>query len=103
MSGKGPLQLDAKFVRMRSNFEKAEEKSMPLYEYFCPGCKTDLELLVRFDETPVCPHCSGKKLQKQLSVPAAHVASSGQPSACEAAQDGACGTGQCGMGGCPMF
>jgi putative FmdB family regulatory protein len=45
---------------------------MPLYEFFCPDCQREQELLVRHDETPVCEHCGSKRLSKLLSVPIAH-------------------------------
>jgi putative FmdB family regulatory protein len=51
---------------------------MPLYEFHCPKCQKDFELLVRsskWEGTP-CPHCGSKKLSKKLSVFAASVASS---------------------------
>ncbi|MEO1496611.1 MAG: zinc ribbon domain-containing protein [Planctomycetota bacterium] len=42
---------------------------MPLYEYHCSDCGSDLELLVRGDDDrPACPDCGSDKLQKLLSV-----------------------------------
>ena len=74
---------------------------MPLYEYTCRDCKNEFELLVRDGEKPVCPTCEGGKLDKLMSVPAAHVASGGDLPVC-GAPPGACGMGACGGGGCPM-
>jgi putative FmdB family regulatory protein len=48
---------------------------MPIYEYACPGCSNEFELLVRGTEQPACPSCGTKKIKRQLSVPAAHVGS----------------------------
>ncbi|MDR0391673.1 MAG: zinc ribbon domain-containing protein [Planctomycetaceae bacterium] len=45
---------------------------MPLYEYFCPKCEREFELLIRGSEVPVCPDCGNKKLTREMSVPAAH-------------------------------
>ena len=74
---------------------------MPLYEYTCQKCHRDFELLVRAEETPECPSCGSRRLQKLLSVPAAHVAGPKLPT-CPAAPPGGCGMGQCGMGGCGL-
>lgn len=70
---------------------------MPLYEYSCRKCHNDFELLIRADERPVCPACGSQRLEKQLSVTAAHSGSTqlGAP-------PGGCGQPQCGMGGCAM-
>ena len=40
---------------------------MPIYEYTCRGCGTELELLVRRGETPACPSCASQDLEKKLS------------------------------------
>jgi len=47
---------------------------VPLYEYSCQKCSREIELLVRGDKTPVCPHCRSTKLTKLLSVVSGHVA-----------------------------
>jgi putative FmdB family regulatory protein len=75
---------------------------MPIYEYHCQRCSSEFELLVRSDEQPSCPECGGRKLEKLLSVPAAHSASSRSLPICEAPRGGGCGLPQCGMGGCAM-
>ncbi|MFO0189855.1 MAG: FmdB family zinc ribbon protein [Planctomycetia bacterium] len=69
---------------------------MPLYEYSCEKCSRKVELLIRGDEKPECPHCHSTKLTKLLSVVSGHVAGDGGNSA---AAEG-CGRPQCGMGGC---
>jgi putative FmdB family regulatory protein len=69
---------------------------MPLYEYFCEKCSRKIELLVRGDEKPECPHCQSTKLTKLLSVVSGHVSSDGRHSG---PAEG-CGRPQCGMGGC---
>jgi len=75
---------------------------MPLYEYHCPDCNHDFEALVRSDERAECPTCGTKKLEKLLSVPAAHVAGSSSASLpmSAPAPGGFCGRGTCGMPGC---
>ena len=73
---------------------------MPLYEYACQKCESEFELLIRSDETPECPGCGNRQLEKQMSVPAAHMAG-GELPVCGAPRTG-CGLPQCGMGGCPM-
>lgn len=76
---------------------------MPLYEYTCTKCRDEFELLVRGGETPVCPQCGSQRLERLLSVPAAHTASAGgNLSICEAPRPspGGCGAPWCGQGGC---
>jgi putative FmdB family regulatory protein len=69
---------------------------MPLYEYSCDKCSQKIEVLIRGDEKPACPHCHSKKLTKLLSVVRGHVpGSAGGQAAAEM-----CGRPQCGMGGC---
>lgn len=72
---------------------------MPIYEYVCRDCREELELLVRGAETPTCTQCGSSQLEKLLSVPAAHSASSqsGLPIC-----DGPSPRGPCGMGGCGL-
>jgi putative FmdB family regulatory protein len=74
---------------------------MPIYEYQCEACRRDFELLVRSGEDVTCPHCGGRRLVKQFSVPAAHSASSRDLPICGAASPEQCGMGDCGSGGCP--
>ena len=69
---------------------------MPLYEYSCEKCSRKVELLIRGDEKPACPHCQSTKLTKLLSVVSGHVADGNGDSGA----DGGCGSPQCGMGGC---
>jgi putative FmdB family regulatory protein len=73
---------------------------MPLYEYACSKCRNEFELLIRGDQTPQCPHCGNRRLEKQLSVPAAHTAASESLPMCPAPAAGNCGLPQCGGGGC---
>lgn len=69
---------------------------MPIYEYTCQSCGRDFELLVRGSEKPACPHCSGERLTKLMSVVAGHVAKGGD----SGPPPGGCGRPQCGTGGC---
>ena len=41
---------------------------MPIYEYACPSCGHEFELLVMGSERPACPECGGKKLEKKFST-----------------------------------
>lgn len=73
---------------------------MPIYEYTCPRCEEDFELLVRGVEKPACPTCGSEDLAKQFSVPAAHSGTGQLPISQSAPFSGGCGRPQCGMGGC---
>jgi putative FmdB family regulatory protein len=78
----------------------SRENAMPIYEYHCPQCRHQFELLVRAGELPRCPQCGADQLEKQLSVPAVSVASGQLPIS---AQGGSCGRPECGFGGCQGF
>ena len=73
---------------------------MPLYEYACKSCASQFEVLVRASETPECPSCHGKDLERRLSVFAAHTAAApvrrAAPGPC-----GSCGDPR-GPGACSM-
>ncbi|HUL13663.1 MAG TPA: zinc ribbon domain-containing protein [Methylococcaceae bacterium] len=43
---------------------------MPLYDYRCKDCAKTFELLVKMSDTPVCPECGGRNMEKQVSRPA---------------------------------
>jgi putative FmdB family regulatory protein len=75
---------------------------MPLYEYNCPACSKEFELLVRGAEKPACPECGSARLEKLLSVPAAHTGGSKSLPVCETPRGGGCGLPQCGSGSCAM-
>lgn len=40
---------------------------MPLFDYHCPQCRADFELLVRASTVPTCPHCASTALLKRVS------------------------------------
>ena len=61
---------------------------MPLFEYACRSCAKEFEVLVRASDTPECPACHGKDLERRLSVFAAHTAGSPR----HAASPGPCGS-----------
>jgi putative FmdB family regulatory protein len=74
---------------------------MPLFEYACPSCHRDFELLIRGSEAPVCPTCGSERVEKLLSVPAAHVEGhSDLPMSAPSPMGGGCGRPQCGQGFC---
>ena len=49
---------------------------MPIYEYACKKCGHEFEEFVRGNEQPACPACGAGRVERQMSVPAAHVAGS---------------------------
>ena len=66
---------------------------MPIYEYWCPECRSAFEKLRPMqsnDSEVVCPRC-GSKVKKMLSVVAAIGRSSGDES--YASSGGGCGCG----------
>jgi putative FmdB family regulatory protein len=74
---------------------------MPIYEYSCDSCSSEFELLVRGSEKPACPDCGSTRLEKLLSVPAAHTGGSKSLPICESpVRGGGCGLPQCGSGSC---
>ncbi len=54
---------------------------MPLFDYQCASCGHAFEALVFHGDEPECPHCKGKELARQLSLPAAPAAGAG-PQTC---------------------
>lgn len=71
---------------------------MPLYEYRCPKCQQNMEILIRSSsEKPNCPNCGSPKLEKLLSVAASPAIAGGKlPQASH--DSGGCGRPQCGSG-----
>lgn len=79
---------------------------MPLYEYVCAHCRNRFEALVRSAEaeTPVCPDCGSRRLQRVISTFAVSrsltpcgVPASDAPASCSAGGDAGCAC--CGGGG----
>ena len=55
------------------NFLRIEENEMPVYEYFCPRCKTEFELRLsfnEFDRPQKCPkgHTGSQRLLSSFST-----------------------------------
>ncbi len=71
---------------------------MPLYEYQCTQCQAAFELLIRGEQQPMCPECHSRKLDKRLSVPAAHTSTASDLPVCD--RPGPCGMGNCGLPEC---
>jgi len=74
---------------------------MPLFEYECRSCGHAFEYLTRADQSPSCPSCASRELEKRLSVFAV-----GAPTASSSTQPavgpcGACGDPR-GPGACSM-
>jgi putative FmdB family regulatory protein len=73
---------------------------MPIYEFACDACGKQFEWLSRGNETPTCPECHSEHLNRQLSVPAAHVNGGGSLPVAAPAWSGPCGRGGCGRPEC---
>jgi putative FmdB family regulatory protein len=43
---------------------------MPIYDYRCPACQKEFELLVRSSTVPACPQCGSTTLERRLSLTA---------------------------------
>ena len=43
---------------------------MPIYEYECPDCGKIFEALQKYSDAPLtaCPHCSGVRVRKRMSL-----------------------------------
>ena len=80
----------------------AQDRRMPLYEYACRDCDRQFELLIRGSETPHCPSCDSRRLDKLLSVPSAPSHAKSELPMCQPSMPGGCGLPQCGLGGCAM-
>ena len=44
---------------------------MPIYDFLCPACGHQQEMLVKLTETPDCPACQNSAMERQLSLSAA--------------------------------
>ena len=42
---------------------------MPIFDYSCSACSAEFEALVRGSNSPVCPECGSKELERKLSFP----------------------------------
>lgn len=41
---------------------------MPIYDFECGDCGERFEELVRREETPPCPRCSGTRVERRISL-----------------------------------
>lgn len=81
---------------------------MPMYDFYCPACRTDFEELVFGDDAPLCPHCGSPATERRVSAPSplktgAFPFKPGpvRPMPPRAAgPSGGCPGGACGTGGC---
>jgi len=74
---------------------------MPLYEFFCPVCRTQRELLLSLSEASSahCPECGGA-LERCLTAPAAYRNSHPRPAGLTCCgREERCDTPPCGPGG----
>jgi putative FmdB family regulatory protein len=58
---------------------------MPLYDFQCDDCGSKFETLLRREADAAdvdCPSCRGRRVRRELSLPAAPVAADPIPSAC---------------------
>jgi putative FmdB family regulatory protein len=69
---------------------------MPLFEYRCRQCESQFEAIVFGSDSPSCPTCRGKRLEKLLST---FAVSTGSPSRGNAPLSGFSGMGDA-PGGC---
>lgn len=70
---------------------------MPIYTYRCSACKAQFERLVRGSASVTCPECSGRKLERLMSL-TAKPASAGKPA--DLSRLGPPAGGGCCGGGC---
>ncbi|MBQ35975.1 MAG: FmdB family transcriptional regulator [Gemmatimonadaceae bacterium] len=76
------------------------ENDVPIREYHCSGCGHDFEVIEGANTvTTACESCGAEKLERLLSMFAAHGSSTGD-SPC---QDSACSPDACATGACPMM
>lgn len=69
---------------------------MPLLEFRCSTCVKDFEVLVRRDESPVCPICQSVNVEKLISSPTARISGSlPVAGACPPIEAGPCKPGCC--------
>jgi putative FmdB family regulatory protein len=70
---------------------------MPIYEYHCPSCGKNFELLVRGETRPACPGCDNHRLERLMSLPARPGGSGADPDFSSLGPPkGGCGSGGCG-------
>ncbi|MCL4216730.1 MAG: zinc ribbon domain-containing protein [Candidatus Hydrogenedentes bacterium] len=71
---------------------------MPLFTYICRKCQTEAELLVSNGESPLCPECGARTLERQASL----ITPLDAPQGASAPQG--CGAQSCCpmQGGCPL-
>jgi putative FmdB family regulatory protein len=74
---------------------------MPIFEYVCRDCDHRFETIVRGDAVPTCPSCSGRELEKQLSVFAVSTRTAPGPASSRLAPCGSCGDPR-GPGACSL-
>jgi putative FmdB family regulatory protein len=43
---------------------------MPLFDFVCQGCENRFEALIRGSESPACPACGSRELERLISLPA---------------------------------
>jgi len=71
---------------------------MPIYEYVCMKCESDLAELVRGDEAVTCPDCAAANVARQFSSFAVHGLAKAPSSFGGGGGGGGCCGGSCGCG-----
>lgn len=74
---------------------------MPLFEYACLGCGQHFEFLTREGQSPECPSCQGRALEKQFSAFAVNAGGGSSRPERVAGPCGSCGDPR-GPGSCSM-
>jgi putative FmdB family regulatory protein len=74
---------------------------MPLYEYECRACGQHFEYLTRAGQSPACPGCDSRDLQKLLSVFAVNTSPAQSQTSFGASPCGSCGDPR-GPGSCSL-
>ena len=84
------LPRRACFRKLSERF--SQDRCMPLFEFQCEACDSQVELLVSRTEKPACPKCGSRRMEKLMSASVGRVSSGSLPmnSACPPPEAGPC-------------